>query len=127
MTPLLFAAALAVTPARRPSLTSPCSPACARWRAPLRNFGQLPNACAKLENQTVAPDGVRIFKKLNELPWGVQEHAVWRTVGGCPVREIVFGGQTYYLASGNPRQFERLSRPLPTGQSSRTSGSSKGA
>jgi hypothetical protein len=66
-----------------------------------------PAACARLNNQAVAPDGVRIFKKLNELPWGVMEHAVWRTVGGCPVREIVFDGQTYYLVSGNP-QVERL-------------------
>src|SRR6516164_3807520 len=61
------------------------------------------SACAKLNTQTVAPDGVRIFKKLNELPWGVMEHAVWRTVSGCPVREIVFDGQTYYLVSGNPQ------------------------
>ncbi len=106
MTLLFFAAALAVNPpTAQPYFT--LQPGLHTLEAPLRNFGQLPNACARLENQTVAPDGVRIFKKLNELPWGVMEHAVWRTVGGCPVREIVFAGQTYYLASGNP-QLERL-------------------
>jgi hypothetical protein len=73
-----------------------------------RHLGPPPGeACARLGQQAVAPDGVRIFKKLNELPWGVMEHAVWRTVGGCPVREIVFGGQTYYVASASPR-VERL-------------------
>ena len=106
MTPLLFAAALAVSPAA-PQPYFNLQPGLRTLDAPLRNFGQLPNACAKLESQAVAPDGVRIFKKLNELPWAVQEHAVWRTVGGCPVREIVFEGETYYLASGNP-QIERV-------------------
>lgn len=106
MTPLLFAAALALSPAAPQPDFNP-QPGLHRLEAPIRNFSQPPAACAKLESQTVAPDGVRIFKKLNELPWGVMEHAVWRTVGGCPVREIVFGGQTYYLASGNP-QIERL-------------------
>jgi len=106
MTPLLFAAALAVSPAAsQPDFN--LQPGLHRLQAPIRNFGEPPAACAKLDSQTVAPDGVRIFKKLNELPWGVMEHAVWRTVGGCPVREIVFGGETYYLASGNP-QIERL-------------------
>jgi hypothetical protein len=106
MTPLLFAAALAVSPAA-PEPYFNLQPGLRTLDAPLRNVGPLPGACAKLDSQAVAPDGVRIFKKLNELPWGVMEHAVWRTVGGCPVREIVFGGQTYYLASGNPR-LERL-------------------
>ena len=64
-------------------------------------------ACARLAQQTVAPDGVRLFKRLDQLPKGVLEHAVWRTVGGCPVREVVFGGQTYYVTSNAP-QVERL-------------------
>jgi hypothetical protein len=106
MTPLLFAAALAMSPpAAQPDFN--WQPGLHRLEGPIRNFGELPAACAKLDSQAVAPDGVRIFKKLNELPWGVMEHAVWRTVGGCPVREIVFGGETYYLASGN-LQIERL-------------------
>jgi hypothetical protein len=106
MTPLLFAAALAVSPAASQSDFNP-QPGLHRLEGPIRAFSQPPAACAKLDNQAVAPDGVRIFKKLNELPWGVMEHAVWRTVGGCPVREIVFQGQTYYLTSANPR-VERL-------------------
>jgi hypothetical protein len=60
-----------------------------------------PVACARLETQTVAPNGVP-FRKLNELPRAAVEHAVWRTVEGCPVREVVWQGQTYYLASVNP-------------------------
>jgi hypothetical protein len=57
-------------------------------------------ACAKLETQTVAPDGVP-FRKLNELPQAAVEHAVWRTVSGCPVREVKWQGQTYYVGSSN--------------------------
>jgi hypothetical protein len=106
MTPLLFAAALAVSPVASQPDFNP-QPGLHRLEAPIRNFGPLPAACAKLDNQAVAPDGVRIFKKLNELPWAMLEHAVWRTVGGCPVREIVFAGQTYYLTSASPR-VERL-------------------
>jgi hypothetical protein len=64
-------------------------------------------ACARLDQQTVAPDGVRLFKRLDQLPKGVLEHAVWRTVSGCPVREIVFDGRTYYVTSANPL-IERL-------------------
>jgi hypothetical protein len=64
-------------------------------------------ACARLATQTVAPDGVPLLKRLDQLPWAMLEHAVWRTVGGCPVREIVFGGQTYYMTSASPR-IERL-------------------
>jgi hypothetical protein len=106
MTPILFAAALAVSPAPSQPYFN-LQPGRHRLDAPIRDFVQPPAACARLETQTVAPDGVRIFKKLNELPWGVMEHAVWRTVSGCPVREIVFGGQTYYVASASPR-VERL-------------------
>ena len=110
MTPLLFALALAISPAASPPdqpAYSNLQPGLRPLGAAIRNVVPPPAACAKLDQQTVAPDGVRIFKKLNELPWGVMEHAVWRTVGGCPVREIVFGGQTYYLASAAPH-VERL-------------------
>ena len=27
---------------------------------------------------------------------------MWRTVAGCPVREVVWGGQTYYVGGSNP-------------------------
>jgi hypothetical protein len=57
-------------------------------------------ACAKLETQTVAPNGTP-FRKLNELPPAVIEHAVWRMVSGCPVREVVWQGQTYYVGSSD--------------------------
>jgi hypothetical protein len=42
----------------------------------------------------VTPDEL---KKLGDLPPALLEHAVNRLIDGCPVREIVFGGQTYYL------------------------------
>jgi hypothetical protein len=88
MIPLLFAAAVAGTPAN-PSITA----------FVVKGAGT--PACAKLLTQTTAPDGTP-FKKLGELPDAVQEHAVWRTVGGCPVREVVWNGQTYYVGSSNP-------------------------
>jgi hypothetical protein len=55
-----------------------------------------------MTQKTVAPDGVPFFK-LNELPPGIAEHAVWRTVAGCPVREIVYRGQPYYIGPSIPR------------------------
>jgi hypothetical protein len=111
MTPFLFAAALALSP---PTLqpyqaidgSVRLSPAPRHLQD---SFVRPPrvNLCAKLDTQTVAPDGVPMFRRLDRLPWGVLEHAVWRTVAGCPVREIVYDGRTYYLASANPR-IERL-------------------
>jgi hypothetical protein len=106
MTPLLFAAALAVSPAA-PQPGFNLQPGLHTLQAPIRSFGPAAAACGRLGAQTVAPDGVKIFKKLNELPWGLMEHAVWRRVGGCPVREIVFGGETYYIVSSDP-----VTRPL---------------
>jgi hypothetical protein len=113
MTPLLFAAALAIAPAT-PQPAQAIEGSGPPFSAPLRRLApnqyiQAPPslACAKFATRTVAPDGVRFFRRLDQLPWGVLEHAVWRTVGGCPVREIVFGGQTYYVASASPR-IERL-------------------
>jgi hypothetical protein len=88
MIPLLFAAAVAGAPASPPITTFVVK-------------GDLTPACAKLLTQTVAPDGTRI-KKLNELPPAIEEHAVWRKVSGCPVREVVWEGQTYYLGSSDP-------------------------
>ena len=88
MTPLLFAAAVAAAPANPPVVT-------------FVPKGESTPACAKLLTQTVAPDGTP-FKKLGELPPKVEEHAVWRTVAGCPVREVVWGGQTYYVGGSNP-------------------------
>jgi hypothetical protein len=107
MTPLLFAAALAVSSwadqVYHPPQLSPMQ------RAASGRIIQPPaaSACAKFATRTVAPDGVRFFRRLDQLPWGVVEHAVWRMVEGCPVREIVFGGQVYYMASASP-QIERL-------------------
>jgi hypothetical protein len=111
MTPLLFAAALALSPGALQSY-QPIDGRVLLAPPPSRPFGSFVrpfqvNTCAKLDAQAVAPDGVRMFKRLDQLPRGLLEHAVWRTVGGCPVREIVFGGQTYYLSSASPR-LERL-------------------
>jgi hypothetical protein len=88
MIPLLFAAAVAGAPGPAPITTfvvkGPGTP-----------------ACAKLLSQTVAPDGTP-FRRLDQLPDKIEEHAVWRTVSGCPVREVVWQGQTYYVGSSNP-------------------------
>src|SRR4051812_1994416 len=59
-------------------------------------------ACGGLANLTVAPDGVPL-RKLNELPLGVLEHAVWRSVKGCPMREVVYKGQLYYVGPSIPK------------------------
>jgi hypothetical protein len=90
MTPLLFAAAVAGSTAF--AAQPPSSQDAAKAAEA---------ACQRMTAQTVAPNGVP-FKKLNELPWGVLEHAVWRKVGGCPVREVVYKGQTYYVGSSLP-------------------------
>jgi hypothetical protein len=89
MIPLLFAAAVAGAPASPPITTFVMK-------------GDLTPACAKLLTQTTAPDGTP-FKKLGELPPEVQEHAVWRTVEGCPVREVVWQGQTFYMGGSTPK------------------------
>ena len=111
MTPLLLAAALTFSSGAIQSY-QPIDGRVQLAPLPGRPFGSFilapkVNLCAKLGAQAVAPDGVRMFRRLDQLPNGVLEHAVWRTVGGCPVREIVFEGQTYYLAAANP-QLERL-------------------
>lgn len=100
MTPLLFAAALALAP-------TPAQPGQGfdpRFILPPSNPSAPPvaAACANLTNLTVAPDGTP-FRKLNELPPGVFEHAVWRSLNGCPVREVVYDGRTYYVQSSPPR------------------------
>jgi hypothetical protein len=88
MIPLLLAAALAGAPAS-PQVTAVI-------------VQDVPTpACAKLLTQTAAPDGTP-FRRLDQLPPKIEEHAVWRTVGGCPVREVVWEGQTYYVGSSNP-------------------------
>jgi hypothetical protein len=88
MIPVLLAAAIAGAPANPPIAT-------------FATRGEATPACAKLLTQTVAPDGTP-FRRLDQLPPKVEEHAVWRTVGGCPVREVVWEGQTYYVGWSNP-------------------------
>ena len=67
----------------------------------------LPETCVSGRVTTLGPNGAPIMK-LNELPPGVVEHAVWRTVNGCPVREVLFAGQTYYIEGANPQLEEQL-------------------
>ena len=92
MTPLIFAAALALSPAPASSIDVAAHPASETTRA-----------CAALAQLAVAPDGTPMLYKLTDLPPGVEEHAVWRTVAGCPVREVVYNGQAYYMGSSLPR------------------------
>ena len=53
-------------------------------------------ACLALERE-VAQQGWVKLKRLNELPPALLEHAVLRLVDGCPVREVVYRGQVYYV------------------------------
>ena len=68
---------------------------------------QLPATCVSGAVTTLGPNGAPIMK-LNELPPGVLEHAVWRMVNGCPVREVLFAGQTYYIEGASPQLEEQL-------------------
>ena len=88
MISLLFAAALAGPAGNAPTVV---------WV----DKGASTPACAKLLTQTLAPDGTP-FRRLDQLPPKIEEHAVWRTVSGCPVREVVWQGQAYYVGSSNP-------------------------
>ena len=90
MTPLIFAAAIAFSPASAPSNVVHLGP-------------DTTKACAALAQLTVAPDGTPMLYKLTELPPGITEHAVWRTVEGCPVREVVYKGRAYYMGSSIPK------------------------
>jgi hypothetical protein len=62
MVPLLFAAAVAGAPASPPVTTFVVK-------------GDITPACAKLLTETAAPDGT-LFRRLDQLPPEVQEHAV---------------------------------------------------
>jgi hypothetical protein len=71
--------------------------------SPVPAAPQPPADCAKLETLTAAPDGTPLLKRLDQLPEAVREHAVWRMVEGCPVREIRFQGQTWYVVTAKPQ------------------------
>jgi hypothetical protein len=53
--------------------------------------------CNRPATRALDPGGHNTIQKLGDLPPGVEEHAVLRMINGCPVREIVYAGQTYYL------------------------------
>ena len=104
MTPLLFAAALALSGPIQQPLDAP-TPSVIIKMLPSAQLGSfvkpqlqngLPMVCNRSTTQTLGPNGAPL-QKLTELPPGVEEHAVLRMVNGCPVREIIFAGQTYYL------------------------------
>jgi hypothetical protein len=105
MTPLLFAAAVALTaPVQSPSVSSvivkvvPDAPASSFVTPDLlhRNLLGLAPACGKGVTQTLGRDGERA-QKLGDLPPALEEHAVLRFIHGCPVREIVAASGVYYL------------------------------
>ncbi len=109
MIPLLFAASLTLSPAVAQPVQAYDPNFAAPQKAPnIRTLGPDPTAaCARLTTQTVAPDGIPL-RKLGDLPGAIMEHAVWRTVAGCPVREIVYEGQTYYVDGPIPRVVDDL-------------------
>ena len=104
MSPLIFVAALAVA---RPSADA-SAPSFVLKKlpdAPLNSFVkpqlqvQLQGntaTCGRSATQTLGPNGAPITK-LGDLPPALEEHAVLRIINGCPVREIVYAGRTYYL------------------------------
>jgi hypothetical protein len=76
--------------------------------------------CQRKTVQTLGPDHSTL-KKLGELPPGLLEHAVNRIVDGCPVREIVSDGGTYYLDVAGPTlerldPVARVTKPLAGGR-----------
>lgn len=107
MTPLLLAAAVAFAgpvhapldvPAPSPVLKAlPGAPSGGFVKPDLlKDLKAPPKDCSAFARQTLGP-GDEGLKKLGDLPPGLLEHAVLRIVNGCPVREIVFAGQVYYL------------------------------
>jgi hypothetical protein len=115
MTPVLFTAAVVLmAPSLAPSQhpLDPPAPAPVLKNLPLLAPGQtirsfvlkdLPmRDCSEFAIKTAGPDGTTL-KKLGDLPPGLPEHAVLRTIHGCPVREIMYaGGGTYYLGVPQP-------------------------
>ena len=66
-------------------------------------LGRAPTAMqCQVRVQKATHDGSVQFKRLDELPWGLVEHAVLRSVGGCPVREVVYQGQVYWVEPAVP-------------------------
>ena len=56
-------------------------------------------ACRELPTHVGQLGSAIVLQRLDQLPWGHLEHAVMRTVFGCPVAEVVAGGQVYYVPS----------------------------
>ncbi len=71
----------------------------------------IPGSCRTLTQKTADSMGAK-FKRLDELPWGLIEHAVLRSVGGCPVREVVYQGQTFWVEAPQGQ----LDRANPMGE-----------
>jgi hypothetical protein len=121
MIPLVFAAALGLSGPIQHPLDAPAPSAVTKdlpsaplgsYVAPPPVFKNLqrdlmgkPVLCDRSTIQTLGPNGSAL-KKLGDLPPGLLEHAVVRIVNGCPVREIVYAGQTYYL-DASPGGLER--------------------
>jgi hypothetical protein len=85
---LLFAGAAASAEA------TPVSPAMQREETAARAL----QACGALALRTTGPNAVRL-KRLGDLPPGVLQHAVLRVIDGCPVLEVRWQRQTYYVPS----------------------------
>lgn len=78
---------------------------------PLLGLQRTQEACTRLTEKTAYETGAQ-FKRLDELPWGLLEHAVLRSVGGCPVREVVYQGRTYWVPGTAPQ----VNRANPMGE-----------
>ena len=77
-------------------------------------------ACRQLPTHVGQLGSAIVLQRLDQLPWGHLEHAVMRTVFGCPVAEVVAGGQVYYVPSTirrsllDPAIGNRLAKPEAT-------------
>jgi hypothetical protein len=119
MSAALIAAALTAlaSPAMAPTtaavttiLPAPDARAAPPSSLPGLDRSSISSPCLGLTQKTADARGAK-FKRLDQLPWGLVEHAVLRSVGGCPVREVVYQGQVYWVEPASPGRFDRV-QPL---------------
>lgn len=109
MSAALIAAALTAltAPTIEPALGARAGPPS---NLPGLDGARIPASCRVLTQKTADSRGAK-FKRLDELPWGLIEHAVLRSVAGCPVREVIYQGQVYWVEPASPGRIEQV-QPL---------------
>ena len=59
-------------------------------------------SCQALAEKTAQGGHGPMLKRLDQLPPSLAEHAVLRTIQGCPVREVVYEGRTVWIQPSAP-------------------------